>query len=217
MKSKFMVIVLLAMLVAGVHSASAQVRKWELEVGAGAITPTSKLEFDKNTVGWNAMAEVRRNFGALPLDLGLRVDGNVFNRKYEELEDLLHTQFSSLNVMAVADLNVLRAKQILFFVGAGLGYGWLAAENQIINPEIPEGLKDKYEAFKTVKETSVLTVMPRVGIELFHHLRATLYYKVHAGSKDEQLKDLVKGQGHFGLSLGVVLGGGLKNKAKDKE
>ena len=44
--------------------------------------------------------------------------------------------------------------------------------------------------------------MPRVGFEIAHHVRATLYYK--------QLK---KGQNHYGANIGIVLGGGKKGLA----
>lgn len=211
MKRKFMIIALLVALFVGVQSAEAQVRKWEAEIGVGGITPTSKLNFDKNTLGWNVQAEVRRNFRTLPIDLGLRVDGNVFSRKYEKLEDLTKTQFSSINALAVADLNLFRKSKVQLFVGCGLGYGWLSVEPIILKDvkEDFESIAGAIDTYKEAKETSVFTFMPRVGVELFHHVRATLYYKVHANSKEE-MKEMVKGQGHFGLSLGFVIGGGLK-------
>lgn len=203
MKRKFMIIALLVALFVGVQSAEAQVRKWEAEIGVGGISPTNKLEFDKNTLGWNVLAEVRRNLNALPLDLGLRIDGNVFKREYKSLEDLKNTQFKSFNAMAVADLNLFRKSKIQVFVGCGLGYGWLA--NQVYEIGEADGTLDAVDKVKDAWDSkSALVAMPRVGVELFHHFRATLYYKVPAD------KVLVKEQGHFGLSLGVVLGGGLK-------
>ena len=203
MNRKLMIVALMAMLFVGVQSADAQVRKWEAEIGVGGISPTNKLEFDKNTLGWNVLVEARRNLNMLPLDLGLRVDGNVFKREYKSLEDLKNTQFKSFNAMAVADLNLFRKSKIQVFVGCGLGYGWLA--NQVYEIGKADGTLDTVDKVKDAwNSKSALVAMPRVGVELFHHLRATLYYKVPAD------KVLVKEQGHFGLSLGVVLGGGLK-------
>ena len=223
MKSKIMIIALLAVMFVGVQRAEAQVRKWEAEIGVGAITPSSELKYSDNNIGWNLFGEVRRNLGLLPLDLGLRVDGNLFSRKYNldsainagSLEGAVDylvgaTKFKSLNVMAVADLNLLREKGISFFVGLGAGYGWVASEGSTISTQLPDSLKDKYDALLTAKENSVFTIMPRVGVELFHFLRATLYYTAPAD------KELVKEHGHFGVSLGVVFGGGVKNKSKKK-
>ena len=206
MKRLFTCLALLAAMFVGAQSAEAKVRSWEAEVGVGATTATNKLQFDKNTVGWNVLGEVRRNFGVLPIDLGLRVDGNVFSRKYEALDDVLKTQFSSVNAMALADLNLFREKKLSLFVGLGLGYGWLSQEP--IKGEKIDGIIDAVDTYKVARETSSFVCMPRVGIEICHHVRATLYYKVYAASKE--YKDLAAGQGHFGLSLGFVLGGGAK-------
>lgn len=208
MKSIFSLLLVLAMLLVGVESASAQVRKWEVEIGAGCIIPSDRLKpiFD-NEVGFNIQTEVRYNFGMVPVDLGLHVDGNLFKREVKSVSDI---KFMSYNAMAVADLNLFRNKKVLFFAGCGLGYGWLAKDVENIGTS-----EDVLDALDKTKDAwhgkSALMVMPRIGIEAWHHLRATIYYKAPAD------KTLIKEQGHFGVSLGVVIGGGLKNKAKKAE
>ena len=195
MKSKFLVIALLAMTFVGVLDATAQkkervIRAFEVELGGGIASPTEKLNFDKNNLGWTAVAELRYNFKNLPLDLGIHVDGAVLNRKNEPIEgvkELKEAKFASINSLAVADLNMFRTKGFSLFVGVGVGYGMLISDFQ------------KIEHIKDVDKLGCFCVMPRVGFEIAHHVRATLYYK--------QLKT---GQNHFGANLGIVLGGGKK-------
>lgn len=53
--------------------------------------------------------------------------------------------------------------------------------------------------FSTGNKTASFCFMPRVGVELFHHLRITLDYKLQE-----------KANRHVGISLGVVFGGGRR-------
>ncbi|MBR7182565.1 MAG: hypothetical protein IKD41_01065, partial [Alistipes sp.] len=89
--------------------------------------------------------------------------------------------------LAVVDFNLRRAKNFSIFVGCGVGYGMLI--NDI----------EKISEIGDIDKLGCFCVMPRVGVELFHHLRATLYYK-----------NLKTEQSHFGVNLGVVFGGGKK-------
>lgn len=199
MKSKFLVVALLAMTFVGIFDAAAQkkarvIRAFEVELGGGIVSPTEKLNFDKNRLGWTAVVELRYNFKNLPLDLGIHADGAVLNRKNEPIEgvkELKEAKFASINGLAVADLNMFRTKGFSLFVGVGVGYGMMISDFQ------------KIEHIKDVDKLGSFCVMPRVGFEVAHHVRATLYYK--------QLK---KEQNHFGVNLGVVFGGG-KKKIKD--
>ena len=199
MKAKVLIIALLAVMAVGVQNASAQkvrkVRAIEVEIGGGIVTPTDKLKFDKNKLGWNAQVELRYNFKHLPLDLGLHVDGALLSREGKTIqdagigsvEDIKSVNFASMTGLAVVDFNLRRAKNFSIFVGCGVGYGMLINDFEKIS-EI--GDIDKLGCF---------CVMPRVGVELFHHLRATLYYK-----------NLKTEQSHFGVNLGIVFGGGKK-------
>lgn len=199
MKAKVLIIALLAVMAVGVQNASAKkvrkVRAFEVEIGGGIVTPTDKLKFDKNKLGWNAQVELRYNFKHLPLDLGLHVDGALLSREGKTIqdagigsvEDIKSVNFASMTGLAVVDFNLRRAKNFSIFVGCGVGYGMLINDFEKIS-EI--GDIDKLGCF---------CVMPRVGVELFHHLRATLYYK-----------NLKTEQSHFGVNLGIVFGGGKK-------
>lgn len=199
MKAKVLIIALLAVMAVGVQNASAQkvrkVRAIEVEIGGGIVTPTDKLKFDENKLGWNAQVELRYNFKHLPLDLGLHVDGALLSREGKTIqdagigsvEDIKSVNFASMTGLAVVDFNLRRAKNFSIFVGCGVGYGMLI--NDI----------EKISEIGDIDKLGCFCVMPRVGVELFHHLRATLYYK-----------NLKTEQSHFGVNLGIVFGGGKK-------
>ena len=199
MKAKVLIIALLAVMAVGVQNASAKkvrkVRAFEVEIGGGIVTPTDKLKFDKNKLGWNAQVELRYNFKHLPLDLGLHVDGALLSREGKTIqdagigsvEDIKSVNFASMTGLAVVDFNLRRAKNFSIFVGCGVGYGMLI--NDI----------EKISEIGDIDKLGCFCVMPRVGVELFHHLRATLYYK-----------NLKTEQSHFGVNLGIVFGGGKK-------
>lgn len=181
---------------------SRPVRAFELELAGGIVTPTEKLQFDKNHLGWTAQAELRYNFKRLPLDLGIHVDGALFDRDgqvfdtTEDLKQIAKARFTSITGLGVLDLNILRSKGFSIFLGCGVGYAMLLSDVRAI-----QNVKD-------IDRNGCLCVMPRVGIELFHHLRATLYYK-HFGAE----QGTTISQNHFGASIGIVFGGG-KKKAK---
>lgn len=170
-----------------------QIRALEVEIGGGIVTPTQKLNFDKNNLGWTAEAELRYNFKKLPLDLGIHVDGALFSRSGEQLnttddlKNIAKAKFTSLTTLAVVDINFWRAKNFSLFVGCGVGYGMLINDMRDI-----DNIKD-------IDRMGCFCAMPRVGFELFRHVRATLYYKY-----------LKTEQNHFGASIGIVFGGGKK-------
>ena len=60
----------------------------EFEIGGGIVSPTERLDFDKNHLGFNAQAELRYNFQELPFDIGLHVD--VLNPETCILQHLLN-------------------------------------------------------------------------------------------------------------------------------
>ena len=191
MKSKILFIVAMAAMGFGIGKVSAQnssINTFEFEIGGGIISPTEKLNFDKNNPGWTADVELRYNFKKLPLDIGLHVDGAVLNREsnpIQNVQELRNAKFASITGLAVADLNILRSKGFSIFAGVGVGYGMLINDFKNV------------KHIKDVDKLGCFCVMPRVGIEIAHHFRASLYYK--------QLK---KEQNHFGVNIGIVFGGG---------
>ena len=169
---------------------AARVRALEIELGAAMITPTDKIDFDKNKVGYNIDVELRYNLKSHPFDIGLRLDGNTFNRELKVNKDLF--KFRSLNAMVVADWNINRKGIFSPFFGVGIGGGLTSNESMSIKDVTNQPLK------QTVN-SAAFCIMPRVGVELFHHYRLTFYYKY-----------LESANSHFGLSVGFVIGGGRK-------
>ena len=103
--------------------------------------------------------------------------------------------FKTENVLVVTDYNFRRYNKISFFTGIGLGYATL--DNSL--PISFDDSKPNWGGFLTGYKKGSFCFMPRIGVELFHHLRMTLDYKLQE-----------KANRHFGFSLGVVFGGGRK-------
>lgn len=162
----------------------------EGEIGGGISFGADKLDFDKSLLGATFYAEARYNMQRLPLDVGMQVGGTIFHRESIAAGRL---KFKSWNVMAVTDYNFRRYKKISLFAGVGLGYASL--ENSA--PIAFDDTQPNWGGFSTGSKRGSFCFMPRIGIELLHHLRVTFDYKLQE-----------KANRHFGLSLGVVLGGG---------
>lgn len=169
-----------------------EVRRIEGEIGVGAVFGADKLNFDKNRLGATFYAEGRYNMHRLPLDVGIQVSGAIFHRESNNAGEL---RFNTWNVMAVSDYNFRPCKKVSFFAGIGLGYAALVNS-------APIGFDNSgsnWGGFSTGSKTGSFCLMPRVGVEFFHHLRVTFDYKLQE-----------KANRHFGLTLGIVFGGGVK-------
>ena len=164
----------------------------EGEIGGGFAFGADKLNFDKNKLGATFYAEVRYNIQRVPLDVGVQVGGTIFHRESVNAGQL---KFKTWNVMAVTDYNFRRYKKISFFAGIGLGYASL--DNSA--PITFDDSQPNWGGFSTGTKTGSFCFMPRIGVELFHHLRVTFNYKLEE-----------KANRHFNISVGVVFGGGRK-------
>ncbi len=172
--------------------ADRKVGRIEGEIGVGLSFGADKLNFDKNRLGATFHAEARYNMLRVPLDVGVQVAGTIFHRESVDAGEL---KFKTWNVMAVTDYNFRRHTKISFFAGMGLGYASLDHSAPIVFDDS----QPNWGGFSTGTKTGSFCFMPRVGVELFHHLRVTLDYKLQE-----------KANRHFGLSLGVVFGGGRR-------
>lgn len=164
------------------------VRSIEVEVGGGAILGAGKLNFDKAKPGGMGFGEIRYNFRRQPIDVGVQVSGNVFNRSSRETGNL---GFTSVNCLVVSDYNFRRTKNISLFTGLGLGLAW--HENSAPITYIGE------TGYIIGGANKSFCFMPRVGAEFFHRLRITLNYKLEE-----------KANRHFNISAGIVFGGGRR-------
>ena len=172
--------------------ADRKVGRIEGEIGGGFSFGADKLNFDKNKLGATFYAEARYNMQRVPLDIGVQAGGTIFHRESVNAGQL---KFRTWNVMAVSDYNFRRCKKISLFAGIGLGYASL--DNSA--PITFDDSQSNWGGFSTGTRTGSLCFMPRMGVELFPHRRVTLAYKLQEEANR-----------HFGLSLGVVFGGGCR-------
>ena len=172
--------------------AERQVGRFEGEIGGGISFGADKLNFDKNKLGATFYTEARYNMQRVPLDVGVQVGGTIFHRESVNAGQL---KFKTWNVMAVTDYNLQRHKKISFFAGIGLGYASLDHSAPITFDDS----QPNWGGFSTGTKTGSFCFMPRIGVEVLHHLRVTIDYKFQE-----------KANRHFGLTLGVVFGGGRR-------
>ncbi|MBO5984423.1 MAG: hypothetical protein J6P90_05320 [Rikenellaceae bacterium] len=91
----------------------------------------------------------------------------------------------------VSDYNFVRPdNDILFFGGGGVGFGHVSRDVDV---------DSSHGGIATGEDATRLLIMPRAGIELFQHVRLTLYANTYNFSSI-----------HPFISLGVVFGGGRK-------
>lgn len=166
------------------------VRSIEVEIGGGAIFGASKMNFEKSETGGMGFGEMRYNFKHLPIDVGVQIAGNVFDRWTNTAGNL---GFTSVNCMAVSDYNFRREKNISLFAGIGLGLAW--HENAAPITHVGGN------GYTINGPSKSFCFMPRIGVELFHHLRVTFNYKLEE-----------KANRHCNISFGVVFGGGCRRK-----
>ncbi len=192
---KHFIICLLAILYVGTASAQRiNVGKVEGEIGIGTTFASSTLNLDRNLIGAKFFGELRYNFKQANVDLGLHLSGTIFHRE----ADLILGQrlkSKSYSVMAVSNYHFWRGSKASLFVGAGLGYVRL----NMTTPVSYDNSKPNYSSFITGDAANRVGFMPRVGVELFNHLRLTLSYTL-----------VEKAHNHFSIGLSGVIGGGKR-------
>ena len=148
------------------------VRRFEFEVKIGGTFPIENNVGDRD-FGTGGGLEIRWNMDK-PFDIGLELYAG-FAARYGQGEDLSH----NLKAISVfTDYNFQRGQTVSPFVGIGLGCA--------------EGNNNGYV-------DSAILFTPRVGLELWRHLRLTFDARIAR-----------KGYNTIGLSVGYVFGGGLK-------
>ena len=170
-----------------------EVRRLEGEIGVGLVNGVNSFALDACNVGPKLYGELRYNFRFLPIDVGLQVSGSYFHREIESQAE--RQKSKSYNVMAVADYNLFRGRKFSVFAGVGVGLGVLDMSYPI-NIKTPDA---HWAGYSTGDGKNKPCFSPRVGVELFNHLRLTVHYMAEE-----------KANNHFGFSIGAVLGGGRK-------
>lgn len=167
----------LAVIITLSTSAQNEVKTFEVEAKVGVTYPTQRYFGDKQ-VGPSLGLEGRWNLSQLPVDVGAEIYFGSALRRFNG-EDQSNRIFS---LSAVGYYDFLRGMKASPFIGLGLGTG---------SCDVVKGYKDN--------EGAALVVSPRIGIELFNHLRLTFEARIARNCYNT-----------MGLTIGGVIGGGRK-------
>lgn len=180
MKAKIFAVILGILLLNSMNVSAQEylpVKSFEFEMKVGTTYPIDDFVGSKR-LGVQLGLEGRWNIKKSPFDIGAEAYmGNAIRHYLEEKMSLRYFSFS-----AFGDYNYHRGYKVSPFIGMGVG---LASCNNI---------KGSYG-----EEGTSLLFTPRVGMELFNHLRLTFDARIGR-----------KGYNTVGLSIGYVFGGGLK-------
>lgn len=154
----------------------------EVDLSVGLATAANKMPaYGRSRQGVDAGVEVRYNFAAQPVDIGLNVSLCSMYRGTTIHNTLYSYKFISENLLVTSDYNFFQGRAVSPFVGLGVGVAW-----SDINAD-------------GTKHGTHFAVMPRVGVELSHHVRISVAYKIFD-----------KANNHLAISLGYAFGGGRR-------
>lgn len=172
---------------------SEQVRRWSLELGYSCNFMQDKLpQFYRNKVGFDFHIGGRYRIGQTPFDVGLLLSVNGLPREnhFSFDDELLDENFQPIgridgykedevsfvsgNFMATFDYNKRLGRRCEAFFGAGLGICRYSAGKKCEATDMDWYGIVNYERHGGTS----LTLMPRVGVLLFNHLRLTAGYKL---------------------------------------
>lgn len=173
----------LAVFLCSATAGAQQLRRCEGEIGA-VVPVAAKRYGGKFEPAWNVYAEGRRNFAAVPLDLGIRLQYGAFYRSWASTH--VDRNYRAGTLMAVADYTFRRLSRVAFFAGCGAGISLVQVEHA--GP-----------ASKSYRLEAAACLEPRVGIDFFHHLRLTVGYRL-----------LNREYSTLEVGVGIVVGGGPK-------
>lgn len=166
------------------------VKLFEFELGGG-MTIGSNQGMLKSSPGLNMYLEARTNLKDTPWDLGFQLGLGYMNRMDQNKTS--YKVSNKFSMLAFTDYNFRYWDKIAPFAGIGLGRTEL-----IYNTSGGVGEDGKPSSYEQIFSPIVLN--PRIGVEIFNHLRITAEYKMHFHNKCNW----------FALNLGYAFGGGKK-------
>lgn len=169
-------------------SQTQEVQKIEFEARTGMTIPMGSFHGGEPDPSIMLGMELRRNFKNSPWDCGVVLQLGVAKWYFNRDGGKYHQNNRSLIFAITGDYNFRQGKRVNPFVGFGIGSSYT------------DIVYNKY----FYSEGPALTFMPRVGIELMHHVRITCSANV-----------IRKGFHTFDLTFGVAIGGRPK-KQKSK-
>lgn len=159
------------------------VRHFEGEFYAGATLPFGGVDGTKAHMGPAMGLELRYNFAQKPFDLGLLIDITTAVHQQSAGTYTLTQSNRTCTLGLVCDWNFAQGRKVNPYAGLGVGVGFHNVLNDWIDP-----YGDQTATFPTL--------IPRIGVELFSHLRVGLSSHITA-----------RGYDNVQLSIGLVLGG----------
>lgn len=188
LKAIKILLALAALFAVKAHAQTPIVQRMEGEIRVGLTTPLgdyySGTAYFSGTLG----IECRYNFKGTPWDCGVMYDLSTVSRGYEYLYNDGHNHRQSNLVgafAAVGEYNLRQGRRVNPFVGTALGVALNSAVGDV-----------SYQS----RGTSMLFA-PRVGVELFHHLRLMAQFNVCR-----------KGYNNLSITIGLVVGGRPKKQ-----
>lgn len=164
------------------------VKPFEFEIGAG-MTMGGKAGLTKVVPGPNAYLEARVNLFDSPWDVAVQTS---FGGAFRKQDDKLYTSGNKFGITAFADYNFRRWDRVAPFVGLGVG------RTAVVSTMPSIGADGTVVSSKTTYPAFILN--PRVGVEVFDHLRLSAEYKF----------TFHKESSYFALNLGFAFGGGKR-------
>ena len=151
-----------------------------LVCGANTFPQTRDIAVRRSDV------EPNIGLGTGGISLALEVRNNI--NPHWDIGPRAGMDFYGTTADVVSDYNFIRPnKNVMFFVGAGMGAGDVSEVGSVGNSDGP------------VETTTKFHFMPRAGVELFQHARLTATLHTYNFS-----------QAYIMFSLGVAIGGGRK-------
>lgn len=161
-----------------------EVQPIEAEISAGITCPAGNFHHSKKLLGANLGVELRFNLPASAWDCGLALNVTTAVYEFKEVWQDYIRKFEqsnrSINILFVGDYNFRQGKKVNPYAGAGIGVSFYEPVNN----------------WQVYISGTTLGFQPRVGVELFRHVRIGLFSHLSR-----------KGCNNIGLSLGVVIGG----------
>lgn len=158
-----------------------KVRSLEFEVGGGYAMATA---LGKRLDALELFLELRSNIPCSKFDIGVQIclAGTLDDESYNSEKNNQNLKETGTFMIPFVDYNFRRGRKVSYFVGSGIGM-----MNSKINND---------------NTYSSISIVPRIGMEFFNHLRLTLDYRWNPRGE----------YNYTGLSVGVVFGGGVKKE-----
>lgn len=163
------------------------VKVFEFELGVGGNLSNTTSAY-KSAIGFQAYAETRLNIPGTGFDMGFQFDLAAMRGIIEGSTQ--NAKITCTPLTTFYDYSYRGWKNVALFGGLGLG----------VARSMSKYLYDDMSTWDSVVFS--YTLNPRIGVELFNHLRVTFEYSISTDPVNT----------YCSLTIGGVIGGGYKRK-----